>query len=329
MKIQIVTPAPKGTTLGNRVTANRWAKILRQLGHRVDISINLDGMPNADLMIALHATRSHRSILNWKASATEKPMIVCLTGTDLHVNLQSDPNSRPYGKAKESLQLADHVVLLEPEGIKCLTDKPFRKTVRAKSTVIFQSATPVKTKPPRLKTRFEVSVIGHLREVKDPFRAAEAAARLPTESKIRIVHLGGALNSKMRRKAEALQKSNIRYQWLGPRPHAETMQRLTRSRLTVLTSLVEGAPGVISEAIINHVPILATRIPASVGLLGKSYPGLFPVGDTNQLAKMLYRVECDATFRNNLVKKLKILRPQFELKAEVKSWKNMLGNLGG
>ena len=37
MKICLVTPAPTYSRKGNRVTALRWARILRELDHRVSI----------------------------------------------------------------------------------------------------------------------------------------------------------------------------------------------------------------------------------------------------------------------------------------------------
>lgn len=247
-----------------------------------------------------------------------------MTGTDLHVDLQCKPDSRPRRLATQSLEIADRVILLEPAGLQSLPTKRLNDLVKSKSSVIFQSAQPVRNPPPPLKTRFEVSVIGHLRKVKDPFLAARAAKHLPPESTIQIVHFGQALDPQIEREANQLQHSIPRYRWLGPRPHAETMRRLARSRVTLLTSRVEGAPSAISEAIVNNVPILSTRIPATVGLLGEGYPGLFPVGAEKQLASLLNQVESDPTFLALLKKHTKKLRPQFKIEAEVRSWKKLL-----
>ncbi|PYS23223.1 MAG: TIGR04348 family glycosyltransferase, partial [Acidobacteria bacterium] len=38
MKTLIVTPEAPDTTLGNSVTANRWAGLLRRLGHDVQLA---------------------------------------------------------------------------------------------------------------------------------------------------------------------------------------------------------------------------------------------------------------------------------------------------
>src|SRR5713101_5035048 len=83
MRIGIVTPAPPDSRYGNRITAVRWAKILRSLGNRVSILQAYDGKPY-DLLVALHARRSHSSIVNFRRQNPGAPIIVALTGTDLY-----------------------------------------------------------------------------------------------------------------------------------------------------------------------------------------------------------------------------------------------------
>ena len=61
VKIQLVTPAPLKVNNGNKITALRWATILKKLGHRVQVRQAYDGQ-SCDLLIALHALRSADSI---------------------------------------------------------------------------------------------------------------------------------------------------------------------------------------------------------------------------------------------------------------------------
>jgi hypothetical protein len=64
MKIIMITPVPAQSRQGNRVTAKRWAHLLRELGHRVTIAQEFDGKPY-DAMVALHARRSFMSIASF------------------------------------------------------------------------------------------------------------------------------------------------------------------------------------------------------------------------------------------------------------------------
>ena len=143
-------------------------------------------------------------------------------------------------------------------------------------------------------------MIGHLREVKDPFRAAMASRFLPDSSRIRIVHIGAALTGSMQKRALALMLSNPRYEWLGELPRWKTRQRLARSRLLVLSSKLEGGANVVSEALAAGVPVVSSRISGSIGILGEKYPGYFEGGATKELAALLDRAETDRPFLSSL-----------------------------
>ena len=242
--------------------------------------------------------------------------MVTLTGTDLYQDLGSS------SAVVESLQAASRLVLLQPAGV---DDLPAR--LRRKARVILQSAEPPLRRLPPLKRSFEVCVSGHLRPVKDPFRAAEAARRLPGESRIRITHLGGALSTAMEQRALAQMQHNRRYRWLGEVSAGRARQLLDRSRLLVLSSKSEGGANVVSEAVVCGVPVLSTRIAGSIGLLGEDYPGYFEVGDTAELARLLWRAESEPSFLKALTTHCRRVARQFTPAKEKAAWSELLKEL--
>src|SRR4029453_2375718 len=127
MRIGIVTPAPPNSLHGNRITALRWAMILRRLGNRVSIVQTYDEEPY-DLLVALHARKSHRAVVNFRRQNPEGPMIVALTGTDVYRDILT---SRA---ARDSLDLATRIVVLQPKAIGEL-----RSSWQKKARVIYHS----------------------------------------------------------------------------------------------------------------------------------------------------------------------------------------------
>jgi len=175
MKVCMVTPAPPRSLTGNRVTALRWARLLGQLGHRVTVAEEYDGQA-CDVMVALHARKSARSIERLTEERPDTPIVLALTGTDLY------RDGRPCPTTKLSLQLAKAIVVLQPEGLREVPE-----WARARARAIVQSAEAVHAQPPR-RDAFEVALLAHLRPVKDPFRAAMAARLLPARSRVRVLH---------------------------------------------------------------------------------------------------------------------------------------------
>ena len=287
MNIAIVTPAAAGSRHGNRNTAMRWAALLRDLGHRVRVQVAWDGAP-ADVMIALHARRSHDSVVRYAFSRPQRPLLLVLTGTDLYRDIRVDAN------AQESMELASRMIVLQEAGLKELAPR-----LRAKTRVIYQSAPPVAPRSP-LKSGFEVVVSGHLREEKDPFRAAMALAHLPLKSRLRVTHIGKAMTPELARAARAWADREPRYRWLGELPHARALRTLSRARLMVISSLMEGGANVVSEALTAGVPVIASHISGNIGMLGPRYAGYYPVENERAMAGLLWRAESDPAFYRKL-----------------------------
>jgi putative glycosyltransferase (TIGR04348 family) len=315
MNIALITPAAPHSRHGNRNTAMRWAQWLRELGHRVALRVTWDGAP-AQLMIALHARRSHDSIVRFRASFPERPLVLVLTGTDLYRDIHVD------AEARHSLQLADRLVVLQEMG---LEELPAR--LRRKARVVYQSARPAARGAP-LKSCFEVVVSGHLREEKDPFRAAAALHFLPAESRIRVTHLGGAMNETMAREAQAWMQREPRYRWLGERPHGEAVRLLARGRVMVISSRMEGGANVVCEALAARLAVIASRISGNTGMLGRDYPGYFATGNERSLARMMWRAESDPGFLRELHAHVARRRRLVQPRREKDSLARLLADIG-
>lgn len=303
MRIALVTPYGPQQRNGNWHTAARWARFLRAAGHAVRTQVEWDGH-EADLMIALHAGRSHAAIRAFAERHPCRPLIVVLTGTDLYRDIQQE------GDARDSLTLAHRLVVLQDRGVDELGPR-----LAGKTRVIYQSSPDIERSPAR-DDLFEVLAIGHLREEKDPFRLALATALLPPASRIQSFHLGRALDEEMAAKAARAQAVLPRWHWSGELPHGAVLKQLSRARLLVLSSRMEGGANAICEALAADVPVLASDIPGNRGMLGDDYCGYFPPGDEARLAALLLRAETDADFYAELRTRARarraLLRPEHE-----------------
>ena len=303
LSICIVSTTSWRSRKGNRVTAVRWSRLLRSLGHRVRIEEQYDGRA-CDVLVALHARRSFPSVQRFARRYPERPIILALTGTDLYRDIRSSRS------AKKALAKASRLVVLQPLGVAELP-----AAARAKAQVILQSAPAPSAKQRPKSDAFEVCVLGHLRPVKDSFRAAQAARKLPSTSRIRILQVGGAFKE---------QRVNPRYRWLGELPRAKALRVMGRCRLLALTSRMEGGANVISEAVTWGVPVLSSRIPGSIGLLGPAYPGYFEPEDTAGLTKLLLRSEKEPPFLRTLRRDCAKLAPRFRPQREREAWARLL-----
>jgi putative glycosyltransferase (TIGR04348 family) len=313
--ILMVSPAPPTAVLGNGVTAERWSRMLRALGHPVTVTDEYrPGSYSA--LIALHARKSADAVRAFNTHHPDAPIVVALTGTDLY------PDLRRNGVDPAVLHLASRCVVLQSHALSQLDD-----TVRAKARVIIQSMPAIPPAPAR-EDVFEVAFLAHLRSVKDPLLPAAATRLLPTESRILLTHAGAGLDTELAALARAETADNPRYDWLGELPREEALGVLARSRLLVLTSRHEGGANVVSEALAAGVPVVSSAIPGSVGLLGEDYPGYFPVGDAPALASVLRAAEADEHGRyRQLTDRCRAMRELVDPQRELDSWAALLAEL--
>jgi putative glycosyltransferase (TIGR04348 family) len=315
MNIELITPSPPGLADGCRVTAERWSRILNGLGHQVEVRGSYS-QEACDMLIALHASRSLDSIMEFRRRHPQLPLVVALVGSDLYQDLGKRP------EVVEGVEAATRLIVLHRRAVIELPE-----SLRSKTWVIYQSADPPDVRVAPVEAYFQIVVSAHLDPHKDPFRAALAARKLPLSSRIQIHHAGRAPNDKMAQKAKEEEKKNPRYRWLGELSHPKAVRLISSSRLVVIASQYEGGSNVLAEALVCSVPLLVTRTSGLVGTLGDDYPGYFPVGDTTELARLMLKAETDESFYERLKERSGraawLVRPE----REHASWREFLRDL--
>ncbi len=305
--VVIVSPANAKANNGNWHTAARWARFLSR-----DYAVNVvqqwtvkDARP--DVMLALHARRSAESMAQFRQARAKGGLILALTGTDVYGDIHTDE------AAQRSLQLADTLVLLQPNAMFELPE-----SLRSKCETIFQSATTL-TPGARSAKHFNIVQVGHLRHEKDPFTPITALRLLPAESRIRLTQIGTALDAHHADTMAVVLQHEPRLHWLGGLTRAQTRQRIKRAHLLVIASKMEGGANVIVEAVTAGTPVIASQISGNIGMLGEDYPGYFPFGDAAACAALMARAGADAAFMKRLAvacaRRAKYFAPDHEARA--------------
>ena len=191
-------------------------------------------------------------------------------------------------------------------------------SARKKAGIVYQSAVPPQRHSPPGK-RLRIAVVGHLRQEKDPFRTALALGYLAKD--IEVVQIGDALSPAFAREANWFMKRDLRYRWLGGCTHSRALAWIARSHLLVVSSVMEGGANVIAEGARIGTPVLASRVSGNIGMLGKGYPGYFPLFDEKALAALIEKYSDRkqyAKLRRSLAARRGLFAPAAEKRALLK-----------
>jgi putative glycosyltransferase (TIGR04348 family) len=202
--------------------------------------------------------------------------VVVLTGTDLYRDIAEDP------RARFSLACADRLVVLQAAGVDALPED-----LRERACCIYQSTRQRRALTNKPRRVLRAVMVGHLRAEKSPETLFGTAALLRGDEGIRLDHLGAAIDPRLGATAQQLMQDQGHYRWLGMQSHASTLRRIQRSHLLVHCSRMEGGAHAVMEAICSGTPVLASRVPGNVGMLGEDYEGYFPWGDAAALTALL------------------------------------------
>ncbi len=277
--VVIVSPALADANNGNWQTAWRWQRMLSPAYRtRIVREWPQDAQAAQDaVMLALHARRSAASIAAWARVHPGRGLAVVLTGTDLYRDIQTD------AQAQQSLALAQRLVVLQERGPDALP-----AALRGKAQVVFQSTT-ARQALTKTAQHLRAVMVGHLREEKSPDTLFGAARLLKAEPDIVIDHIGDALEPVLGELARATAADCPAYRWLGGLQHEAVRRRIQRAHVLVHASRMEGGAHVVMEAVACGTPVLASRVPGNVGMLGPDYAGYFEHGDADGLAGLLRR----------------------------------------
>ena len=306
MKIAIACPGSAVRSSGNAITAQRYARILRSLGHRI-----VTKTERADLLVALHARKSAAAVRAFRHARPQGRIVLVLTGTDLHPRLDAT------AAARDALKAADLLVVLEP-----LARSRLPAALRRKCLVIRQSCEDPVTQ--RRPVAGRILQVGHLRAAKDPLLAARALRGL---AGLELVHLGGEWESGWKGRVQAQMRRNPAYRWRGERSASEVRRELARAWLFVQPSRIEGSSAALIEALCAGVGVLASRATGNLGTLGRSHPGMYAVGDSAALRRLLARALREPGFVARLERFSRRIAVLHAPVREVQAWQRLLDRL--
>ena len=316
MYIGLVTPAPPHSRNGNRVTANRWAGILRSLGHRVTLSQSYDGQ-DFDLLVAIHALRSAEAVAAFKARRPASPVVVLLAGTDVYGPLYEEGGGdrprpgRPFGHAPT------------PRRRRAQAGAQGQGTDHRPVRHAHAHVRPVAKRPPLRRERRGAPEAGQ-----GSFPHSQRNAPTPTG----VPHPRAAA-------------------WRPDEPCHDPPSRRTRCKPSTVR-LDERSACVARPATAQEVPgdgdfialgreelTLSRRrrstasrywrpgCPATWGCWADDYPGYFPVGDSSELRRLLLCCESDPSFLACLREAEAPLRSLLDPQRECADWAALLNEV--
>ncbi len=326
MKVFISAPYERGSVQGNCITAERLVSFFLDSGVDASVLYLGDRVGAGDVLVALHARKSRHFIDDFLLLNAGGRVVVYLTGTDLYSDIRGGCEV-----CLSSLELADVIVISQGASMASVPDAFKSKVVVVHKSIDlpegFVSDLELVDDGDEALEVGLISVVGHLRAVKQPFLAVEALSVLNEECEVELVLLGNVVDAEMLEIGEEWCRRESRFRWFRGVEHVDALRWVRRSLVTVNSSLAEGGANSVGESIVLGVPVLATRVEGNVGMLGEDYEGYFGVGDVGELAALMKRVLVDAVFLSRLREQVGVRAGLLRPEREKLGWMQLLENI--
>ncbi len=313
-KIALISPYTLPFYSGNSILAQRLAEGLSGKGFKVAVYDALrDDCEDAlafvpDILHTMNADKTYSWAERFLARR-ELPWVITFTGTD-YSNWCGI--AEPPDHIVKSLAQAAAVTVFHEEAAHDLISAA--PAIAAKVRVIAQGVAPCGCRDDRmsLRSRFGMTsdetvflMVAGIRPVKNLALAVEAFAEAARRGcNARLFLVGPVMDQREAEKVLSMGNGLHCFKYLGARPPEEVRRIMRAADVLLNTSLHEGMPGAILEAMAEGLPVIAGAVPGNTALIRHEENGLlFDPGNSAGLVDAVIRLAAAAGLRKSLGRK--------------------------
>jgi len=307
MKIALVSPHTLPVCRGNSLTVQRLCNGLLNRGHSVRLFNSTKDAPEEladfapDLMHSLHALQPHAWLLQ-SGMLGACPWVVTMTGTDY--------NSGAGPEALQALTDARGLIVFHAEAAARVRERfagladrvhiiPQAVQVPEQMTAIREDARRAWNLAP---DEVVILMVAGLRPVKNIGYAFEAFSRFKQKHpQARMLLVGPCLDEDEGQRVLAAGEGMDGFSYLGELPHERVLDLMLASDIFLNTSLHEGMPGAVMEAMAAGLAVIATDVPGNHALIASMRTGvLVPLHAPQVLSEAFEMLAARAELRQQL-----------------------------
>ncbi len=310
-RIALVSPFTLPSLCGNSILADRLAKGLSERGHVISFFDSGKTKPGntlpfiPEILHSLNADRPHSWVKEF-LRGNPVPWIITLTGTDYN---SWCGKREPPPHIKENLERAGVLVVFHEEALQSLSR--CLPSVAKKIQVIPQGVSDSKREQGVIQLRREIGIgtdeiiflmVSSIRPVKNLGVAIECFPEIERRvQNARLVLIGPIWDQEEGLRLLEMGQGLKYFSYLGEKPQSEVRRFMAASDIFLNTSLNEGMPGAILEAMAEGLPILASSIEGNRSLVVDGENGLlFPDDKKEELTKAGIRLAQDQSLRKRM-----------------------------